>query len=98
MRAIWKGAVSFGLVNVPVRLFAATQENDIRFHQVHREDGGRIRYKRTCRICGEKVSYANIAKAYEPSDGKLVILTDRIWTSCRWPPTTRSTWWSSSLP
>ena len=43
MRAIWKGAVSFGLVNVPVRLFAATQEHDIRFHQVHRADGGRLR-------------------------------------------------------
>src|SRR3954451_23449432 len=76
MRAIWKGAVSFGLVNVPVRLFAATQENDIRFHQVHREDGGRIRYKRTCSICGEEVSYDDIAKGYETSDGQLVILTD----------------------
>jgi DNA end-binding protein Ku len=76
MRAIWKGAVSFGLVNVPVRLFAATEENDIRFHQVHREDGGRIRYKRTCSICGEEVSYDEIAKGYETSDGQLVILTD----------------------
>ncbi|MGX7679658.1 non-homologous end joining protein Ku [Jatrophihabitans sp. DSM 45814] len=76
MRAIWKGAVSFGLVNVPVRLFAATEEHDIRFHQVHREDGGRIRYKRTCSVCGEEVSYDDIAKGYESSDGQLVILTD----------------------
>jgi len=76
MRAIWKGSVSFGLVNVPVRLFAATQENDIRFHQVHREDGGRIRYKRTCSVCGEEVDYTDIAKGYETSDGQLVILTD----------------------
>ncbi|HEX2905110.1 MAG TPA: Ku protein [Jatrophihabitans sp.] len=76
MRAIWKGAVSFGLVNVPVRLFAATQENDIRFHQVHREDGGRIKYKRTCSVCGEEVAYDEIAKGYETSDGQLVILTD----------------------
>jgi DNA end-binding protein Ku len=76
MRAIWKGAVSFGLVNVPVRLFAATQENDIRFHQVHREDGGRIRYKRTCSVCGEEVAYDEIAKGYETSDGQLVILTE----------------------
>jgi DNA end-binding protein Ku len=76
MRAIWKGAVSFGLVNVPVRLFAATEEHDIRFHQVHREDGGRIRYKRTCSVCGEEVSYDDIAKGYETSDGQLVILTD----------------------
>jgi DNA end-binding protein Ku len=76
MRAIWKGAVSFGLVNVPVRLFAATEENDIRFHQVHREDGGRIRYKRICSICGEEVGFSEIAKGYETSDGQLVILTD----------------------
>lgn len=76
MRAIWKGAVSFGLVNVPVRLFAATEENDIRFHQVHREDGGRIRYKRTCSVCNEEVSFDAIAKGYETSDGQLVILTD----------------------
>lgn len=76
MRAIWKGAVSFGLVNVPVRLFAATQENDIRFHQVHREDGGRIKYKRTCSIDGEEVPYDEIAKGYETSDGQLVVLTD----------------------
>lgn len=76
MRAIWKGAVSFGLVNVPVRLFAATQENDIRFHQVHREDGGRIKYKRTCSIDGEEVPYDEIAKGYETSDGQQVVLTD----------------------
>jgi DNA end-binding protein Ku len=76
MRAIWKGAVSFGLVNVPVRLFAATEENDIRFHQVHREDGGRIRYKRTCSVCNEEVAFDAIAKGYETSDGQLVILTD----------------------
>jgi len=76
VRAIWKGAVSFGLVNVPVRLFAATQEHDIRFHQVHRADGGRIRMKRTCSVCGEEVSYDQLAKGYEAEDGRLVILTD----------------------
>lgn len=76
MRAIWKGAVSFGLVNVPVRLYSATQEHDIRFHQVHREDGGRIRMKRTCEVCGEIVSYDQLAKGYDPGDGRLVILTD----------------------
>src|SRR5918911_4815977 len=76
MRAIWKGAVSFGLVNVPVRLFAATEENDIRFHQVHREDGGRIRYKRTCEVCGKEVTYDDIAKGYDLGGGEMVILTD----------------------
>jgi DNA end-binding protein Ku len=76
MRAIWKGAVSFGLVNVPVRLFAATQEHDIRFHQVHRADGGRIRMKRVCSVCSEEVTYDQLAKGYEAEDGRLVVLTD----------------------
>jgi non-homologous end joining protein Ku len=53
MRAIWKGAVSFGLVSIGVKLYSATEEKDIRFHQVHRSDGGRIKYKRTCAVCGE---------------------------------------------
>ncbi|WP_432514621.1 non-homologous end joining protein Ku [Kineococcus sp. SYSU DK001] len=75
-RAIWKGAVSFGLVNVPVRLYAATGEHDIRFHQVHRTDGGRIKLRRTCSVDGEEVSYDEVAKGYESPDGKLVVLTD----------------------
>jgi DNA end-binding protein Ku len=75
-RAIWKGAVSFGLVNVPVRLYAATGEHDIRFHQVHRSDGGRIRMKRTCSVCGEEIAYDEVAKGYESPDGKLVVLSD----------------------
>ena len=75
-RAIWKGAVSFGLVNVPVRLYAATGEHDIRFHQVHRTDGGRIKMKRTCSVCGEEIAYDEVAKGYESPDGKLVVLSD----------------------
>ena len=55
MRAIWKGAVSFGLVSIAVKLFSATEEKDIRFHQVHRTDGGRIRYQRTCEVCGDAI-------------------------------------------
>jgi DNA end-binding protein Ku len=76
MRAIWKGAVSFGLVNVPVRLFAATQEHDIRFHQVHRADAGRIRMRRICSACGEEVPYDQLAKGYEAPDGRVVVLDD----------------------
>ncbi|MEV6694490.1 Ku protein [Micromonospora sp. NPDC051196] len=76
MRAIWKGAVSFGLVSIAVKLYSATEEKDIRFHQVHREDGGRIRYKRTCQVCGEEVSYDDIAKGYDIGGGEMVILTD----------------------
>ncbi|MDG4763457.1 Ku protein [Solwaraspora sp. WMMD406] len=76
MRAIWKGAVSFGLVSIGVRLYSATEEKDIRFHQVHREDGGRIRYKRVCSVDGEEVSYDDIAKGYDLGGGEMVILTD----------------------
>jgi DNA end-binding protein Ku len=76
MRAIWKGAVSFGLVSIAVRLYSATEEKDIRFHQVHREDGGRIRYKRTCSVCGEEVTYDDIAKGYDIGGGEMVILSD----------------------
>jgi DNA end-binding protein Ku len=76
MRAIWKGAVSFGLVSIAVRLYSATEEKDIRFHQVHRTDGGRIRYKRVCSVCGEEVSYDDIAKGYDLGGGELVVLTD----------------------
>ena len=76
MRAIWKGAVTFGLVNVPVRLYSATENHDVQFRQVHREDGGRIRYQRICSIDGEQVSYDDIAKGYETDDGQMVVLTD----------------------
>ncbi|TDC51044.1 Ku protein [Micromonospora sp. KC207] len=76
MRAIWKGAVSFGLVSIAVKLYSATEEKDIRFHQVHRKDGGRIRYKRTCSVCGEEVTYDDIAKGYDIGGGEMVILTD----------------------
>jgi DNA end-binding protein Ku len=76
MRAIWKGAVSFGLVSVPVKLYAATESHDVSFRQVHAKDGGRIRYQRVCSIDGEEVAYADIAKGYETEDGEMVILTE----------------------
>jgi DNA end-binding protein Ku len=76
VRAIWKGAVSFGLVSVPVKLYAATESHDISFRQVHAKDGGRIKYKRVCSIDGEEVEYADIAKGYETDDGRMVVLTD----------------------
>jgi DNA end-binding protein Ku len=75
-RAIWKGAVSFGLVSVPVKLYAATESHDISFRQVHAKDGGRIRYQRVCSLDGEEVEYADIAKGYETDDGQMVVLTD----------------------
>jgi DNA end-binding protein Ku len=76
MRAIWKGAVSFGLVSVPVKLYAATESRDVSFRQVHAKDGGRIRYQRVCSLDGEEVPYADIAKGYETDDGEMVVLTD----------------------
>jgi DNA end-binding protein Ku len=76
MRAIWKGAVSFGLVSVPVKLYAATESHDVSFRQVHAKDGGRIKYQRVCSIDGEEIAYADIAKGYETEDGEMVILTD----------------------
>ncbi|MGB8379835.1 MAG: Ku protein [Dermatophilaceae bacterium] len=75
MRAMWKGAVSFGLVNVPVKLYSATENHDISFRQVHREDGGQIRYQRVCSVCGQQVAYEDVAKGYQ-SDGQMVVLTD----------------------
>jgi DNA end-binding protein Ku len=75
MRSIWKGSLSFGLVNVPVKLYSATEDHDVSLHQVHDEDGGRIRYQRKCEICGKVVDYEHIAKAYVDGE-ETVILTD----------------------
>lgn len=75
MRSIWKGAITFGLVNVPVKVYGATEDHDVSLHQVHDEDGGRIRYQRKCEICGKVVEYANIAKAFDDGE-RTVILTD----------------------
>jgi DNA end-binding protein Ku len=76
MRAMWSGAVSFGLVSVPVKLYSATSSHDVKFHQVHATDGGRIKYKRVCTVDGEEVEYADIVKGYETDDGELITLTD----------------------
>ena len=76
MRSIWKGSISFGLVNVPVKVYSATEDHDIKFHQVHAKDNGRIRYKRVCEVCGEVVEYRDIARAFESDDGQMVVITD----------------------
>lgn len=75
MRAVWKGAVTFGLVNVPVKLYSATEDHDVSLHQVHDADGGRIRYQRICEIDGKPVDYKNIDKAYDDGE-RTVIITD----------------------
>jgi DNA end-binding protein Ku len=76
MRSMWKGAISFGLVMIPVKLYAATEQKDIAFRQVHREDGGRIRFRRVCSIDGQEVPYEDVAKGYELPTGEMVVLTD----------------------
>ena len=76
MRSIWAGAISFGLVVIPVKLYAATEQRDITFRQVHRKDGARIQFRRVCTLDGEEVPYADIAKGYELPTGDMVVLTD----------------------
>ncbi len=76
MRSIWKGSIAFGLVNVPVKVYSATEDHDIKFRQVHAKDHGRIRYRRVCEECGEVVDYADIARANESDDGRMVVITD----------------------
>jgi DNA end-binding protein Ku len=76
MRSMWKGAIGFGLVSIPVKLYAATDEHSVSLHQVHAEDGGRIRMKRVCERCGKEIAYADIAKGYEDDAGRVAVLTD----------------------
>lgn len=74
MRSVWRGAISFGLVTIAVRLYTAVEEHDFRFNQVHRDDGGRIKYKRVCSVCGNEVEFSDITKGYELDDGRMVIM------------------------
>lgn len=80
MRSIWNGAITFGLVNVPVKLYSAVEDHDVRLHQVHDADGGRIRYQRRCEVCGEIIAYEHIDKAYA-DDEETVVLTDEDFAS-----------------
>jgi DNA end-binding protein Ku len=76
MRATWKGAISFGLVTIPVQLFTAVQEHDVPLHQVHEADGSRVRMRRFCEAENREVPYAEITKGYEAPDGSIVMLSD----------------------
>src|SRR5690242_21768930 len=76
MRSIWAGAISFGLVVIPVKLYAATEQRDITFRQVHRKDGARIQFRRFCTLDREEVPYSDIAKRYELPTGDMLVLTD----------------------
>jgi DNA end-binding protein Ku len=74
-RAIWSGAINFGLVSVPVKLYSATSPKTVRFHQLHAQDGGRIRQKRVCSLDGEEVAYEDVVKGYELSPDRYVVIT-----------------------
>ncbi|WP_405731413.1 Ku protein [Streptomyces sp. NBC_01537] len=76
MRSMWKGAIGFGLVSIPVKLYSATEEHGVSLHQVHAADGGRIRMRRSCEKCGKEVAYADIAKGYDDGTGRTAVLTD----------------------
>jgi DNA end-binding protein Ku len=78
MRAIWKGALTFGLVNVPVKVYSATEDHDVPLHQVHNKDGGRIRYQRICEIDGEVVPFSDIDKAYDDGERTVVLTKEDI--------------------
>jgi DNA end-binding protein Ku len=76
-RAMWKGAISFGLVTIPVAVYPATEEKTLRFNQLHDEDGGRVRYKRVCEKDGEEITFEHIVKGYEVEKDRYVVLTDQ---------------------
>jgi len=76
MRPIWKGAISFGLISIPVRLYSAVESKTLKFHLMHEEDGGRIKYKRECAKCGKEVSWDDIIKGYEYSKDHYVTFSD----------------------
>ncbi|GAA4900628.1 Ku protein [Streptomyces coeruleoprunus] len=76
MRSIWNGAISFGLVSIPIKLVNATENRSVSFRQIHAEDGGRIRYRKVCELDGEEVSQSEIGKAYEEADGTMIPITD----------------------
>ncbi|MDR7158025.1 Ku protein [Arthrobacter sp. BE255] len=78
MRAIWKGAIAFGLVNVPVKVYSATEDHDISLHQVHNADGGRIRYQRRCEVCSQVIDYSDIDKAFEDGGRTVVLSKDEL--------------------
>jgi DNA end-binding protein Ku len=75
-RAIWSGSISFGLVNVPVKLFTSVRKKDVRFNQLHAADGVRIQQKRVCPADGEEVAWEDLVKGYEVSPGSYVVVTN----------------------
>jgi len=76
MHTMWKGSISFGLVNIPVKMYTATEDKDIRFRQLHRQDYSPIKYMKKCISCDKEVSNEDIVKGYEYQTGEFVVLED----------------------
>ena len=85
MRSIWAGAISFGMVVIPVKLYAATEQRDVAFRQVHAEDGGRVQYRRFCSLDGQEVAYSDVAKGYELATGDVLFFCTDGLTDARSP-------------
>ncbi|MFJ8006236.1 Ku protein [Streptomyces fagopyri] len=87
VRSIWNGAISFGLVSIPIKLVNATESHSISFRQIHLDDGGRIRYRKFCELEDREVTGGEIGKAYEDGDGSLIPVTDEDLASLPIPTT-----------
>lgn len=87
VRSIWNGAISFGLVSIPIKLVNATESRSVSFRQIHTEDGGRIRYRKVCELDDQEVPQAEIGKAYEDADGTMIPITDEDLASLPLPTT-----------
>ena len=97
MRSIWKGLISFGLVNIPVALYPAVEDKQLHFHQLHKEDGGRIGHQQVCKVCGKSLEAEEIVRGYEYEKNSYVTLADedfdKRYRNLSMPrPSTRSTW------
>jgi len=77
MRAMWRGSISFGLINVPIKMYAATENKRINFRQIHRQCGTPIHYEKVCPTCNRKVEEEEIARGYEFEKGRYVIIEDK---------------------
>ncbi len=75
-RTMWKGAISFGLVTVPIRMYPSTEEKSLKFNQLHDKDHGRIKYQRVCSVCGEEVPFEHIVKGFEIEKDRYVVMED----------------------
>ncbi|AWK11383.1 Ku protein [Streptomyces spongiicola] len=87
MRSIWNGAISFGLVSIPIKLVNATESRSVSFRQIHTRDGGRVRYRKVCELDDQEVPQAEIGKAYEDADGTMIPITDEDLASLPLPTT-----------